>query len=169
MMAPFDRALEQLAHFEGGFSNNPLDRGGRTFRGITQKAYDAWRKRRHLPSQPVDLVTDEEHDLFYLEEYWQTAGCDQLPELLAIAVFDMAVNSGAWNAKLTLQEALRVRGDGVIGPVTIAAAKAEPDAVLLFLKRRGHFIQGDIRNHPGDVEFLGGWINRLLEQAWTHP
>jgi lysozyme family protein len=132
----FLQALELTLAYEGGFVNHPLDAGGATFRGVTQGAYDAFRKSKARLAQPVDRITDDELEAFYFEEYWQPAGCEQLPDALACAVFDMAVNSGTWNAKLTLQEALRVKCDGVIGPATVGAAKAEPDAVLLFLKKR---------------------------------
>lgn len=134
--------------------------------GVTQKTYDAWRKTTGQPLRPVDDMTDLELKAIYFSDYWTPCNCDALPENLARAVFDMAVNSGPWNAKLALQRSLRVRADGVIGPATIAAAKATPDAVLQFLKRRGAFIQEILIARPTQVAFLEGWLNRLLEQAW---
>lgn len=161
-------ALEQTLDFEGGFSNNPNDAGGRTYRGVTQSTYDAWRKLKGYGRQPVDLITDVELTALYNEEYWQPIAGDQLPAELAACVFDMAVNCGTWNAKLTLQEALRVKGDGVIGPATVGAAKDEPDAVLKFLRRRVAYYQALVRARPGQVEFLGGWMNRVVTLAWKY-
>lgn len=165
-MTPFDLALAQLYAFEGGFANNPLDRGGRTYRGITQSAYDNFRRRKQRTAQPVENASTAECDEFYREEYWDTAGCDQLPVQIAIAVFDMAVNSSPSAAKKTLQRALHVKDDGVIGPATIAAARSTPEVLLLFLEARGKFIAEILRARPSQVEFLGGWISRLLRQAW---
>lgn len=162
----FELALAQTLGFEGEFSNHPLDAGGRTYRGITQRAYDAFRRAKGRALQPVENVTDAELREFYFEEYWVPAGCEQLHASLARAVFDMAVNSGTWKAKLTLQAALGVKEDGVIGPATIAASKAARDPTLQFLKKRGAHYQAVIRARPSQVEFLGGWINRLLDQAW---
>jgi lysozyme family protein len=167
-MTAFEVALAQLYGFEGGFANNPLDHGGRTFRGVTQISYNAWRLARKLPIRPVEEATDAEITALYREVFWDTAGCDQLPVPLAIVVFDMAVNSNPINAKRTLQRALGVKDDGVIGPATIEAAKKTPDAVLLFLEARGKFIASIIRARSDQVEFLAGWITRLLRQAWTN-
>lgn len=162
----FHAALALTLDHEGGLSDHPLDRGGRTFRGVTQKTYDNFRKTIGQYLQPVERAEDWEVERIYHDDYWAPCNCDALPERLGQAVFDMAVNSGAWNAKLTLQEALRVRTDGVIGPKTITAAKATPDVTLRFLERRMAFIQELISARPSQVAFLEGWGVRLLRQAY---
>lgn len=163
----YDDALKTTLGFEGGLEDDARDHGGRTNYGITQTEYDNWRARHAQAKRPVDLIEDQEiHDL-YLEDYWTPCGCDILPPALAFAVFDMAVNSGTWNAKLTLQRALGVKTDGVIGPLTAAAASADPDIVLKYLKYRAGFITELITVRPGQSAFLHGWINRLLDQAWS--
>jgi lysozyme family protein len=149
---------------EGARSNRASDRGGYTNRGITQGLYDAWRVMHGLPSQTVDLITDDEHRALVLEEFWTPCKCDQLPGPIAAAVFDMAVNSGPLNAKRALQESLHVKVDGLIGDVTLAAANAAgADAVLDFLCARSALIRDDIEGHPADVDSLHGWIVRLLK------
>jgi lysozyme family protein len=163
----FDRALARVLGYEGGLSDNPADRGGRTDHGITQRTYDAWRTTTGQAKRPVDYVTDDEVRAIYLSDYWMPCNCDSLPENLAEAVFDMAVNSGVWNTKLALQRAVRVQADGVIGPQTVAAAQAAPDAVLAFLKQRAGLIAEILATKPSQTIFAGGWISRLLEQAWA--
>lgn len=166
MTSAFDRALERTLAYEGGYVNNPLDRGGPTNRGITQRAYDAWRKTTGQEPRSVDLVEDAEVRAIYLADYWMPCNCDSLPEPIGAAVFDMAVNSGVWNAKITLQNAVRVRADGVIGEATIAAANATPNALLRFLKGRAAFIAEILHERPTQCAFLEGWINRLLDQCY---
>lgn len=166
MTPTFLAALRRLEGLEGGIADHPDDRGGRTNRGITQTTYDHWRVTTGKEKRAVDLLEEIELQAIYFEDYWQMCNCEALPEALAYCVFDMAVNSGPWNAKLTLQRALNVRADGVIGPITIAAAKTVPEAALKYLKRRGGYIQEVISGRPSQVVFLGGWTNRLLEQAW---
>lgn len=165
-MSNFERALAQTLGFEGGVSDHPLDRGGLTKWGITQRAYDRWRVTTGAAKQTVLLCTVDEMRAIYRADYWEPCSCDELPPALARAVFDMAVNSGPAQAKRTLQRSLGVAADGVIGPVTIAAAQQHGN-VLAFLKRRGGFIQDAILTRPDQVAFLEGWISRLLDQAWN--
>ena len=47
--AAFEASLPFVLRWEGGFVDHPNDPGGRTNKGVTQKVYDAWRKRQGLP------------------------------------------------------------------------------------------------------------------------
>jgi lysozyme family protein len=162
----FEEALAKTLNFEGGYSNNRLDPGGRTNYGVTQRTYDAYRTTTGQAKQDVALIGDEEVRAIYLQDYWNPCNCDELPEKLAFAVFDMAVNSGVWNAKLALQRAAKVQQDGVIGPQTIAAVQ-EPDIVIAFLRQRAALVAEILVERPSQVVFAHGWIVRLLEQAWS--
>lgn len=162
----FEEALSFTLGVEGGVANVPGDRGGFTSHGITQATYDAWRTTTGQEKRAVDEISDEEIRAIYLADFWHPCNCDALPPMLALAVFDMAVNSGPWNAKLTLQRALHVQQDGVIGPGTIAAAERTPDAALEFIKARAGFIADEVAARPEQVKFLHGWVNRLLELCW---
>lgn len=166
LSSAFEQALAFVLGIEGGFANVAGDRGGLTNHGVTQRTYDAWRTTTGQSKQSVELITDEEIHAIYLADYWHPCNCDSLPPMLALAVFDMAVNSGPYNAKLTLQRAVHVQTDGVIGPATIAAAERTADAVLEFLRARAGFIAEVIEAHPEQVKFLHGWSNRLLELCW---
>lgn len=165
-MTTFDIALERTLGVEGGLSDDPLDRGGRTNYGITQPSYDAWRIATGQPRQQVDLITDAEVRAIYLADYWMPCRCDEMPAALATVVFDMAVNSGVWNAKLALQRALGVKTDGIVGSATLSAIATVPDIVLRFLKQRAGLVAEIVIDRPSQSAFLHGWINRLLDQAW---
>lgn len=170
-MSAFDRALAQTLGFEGGWANAPGDRGGHTNYGVTQRAYDAWRITTGQAKRGVEYITEDEVRALYLADYWMPCRCEDLPEPLALAVFDMAVNSGVMNAKHTLQSALGVKVDGILGVVTIATAAATDarSAVLRFLRKRAGYIQDVIIAHPSDVAFLEGWVVRLIDQAAEAP
>lgn len=165
MTPSFEAALARTLEHEGGYAHHPQDRGGATNRGITQRTYDNWRVTTGQPKQPVELIEDDEVRAIYHADYWKPVNGDSLPPKLAAAVFDWAVNSGVWNAKVGLQRALRVRTDGVIGPVTLAHAQATPDAVLRLLEERAEFIAEIVQEKPSQAVFLNGWIRRLLRQA----
>lgn len=167
-MTVFERALAVTLGFEGGISDNPLDAGGFTNHGVTQKTYDTWRTTTGQGKRPVSDITDYEIRAIYLSDYWMPCNCDSLPDNLALAVFDMAVNSGVWNAKLALQRAVHVQTDGVIGANTVAAANAAmPGIILDFLKQRGHLIAEILMEKPSQSAFAPGWISRLIEQTWA--
>lgn len=164
MSAAFDKALAFTLSpdVEGGLADVKGDRGGHTYRGLTQQLYDAWRARHFLAQQDVTRATDDEERAVLFEEFWVPCRCEEMPAGLGAAVFDMAVNSGTLNAALTLQHALSVRPDGQIGPLTLLAAANAGDVVLRFLRRRGGFYQEIVDERPAQVLFLEGWVNRLL-------
>lgn len=168
MTTPFDRALERTLGFEGGTADSPIDRGGFTHRGVTQRLYDAWRRKHKLPPNGVVFITDSELRQLYREEFWDLCRCSDLPDRVAGVLFDMAVNSGPRNAVQALQSGLGVRADGVVGDKTIAAARAAGDrAALLLLKARMAFIQELIADDPPQLGNLEGWGNRMLDLAWA--
>lgn len=164
MSAAFDKALAFTLGpgIEGGASNRVSDRGGATNRGVTQAEYESWRSRHGLGPQSVYMMADDELRALYYEDYWVPCRCEEMPPALGAAVFDMSVNSGAYNARITLQEALAVKVDGQIGDVTLLAAHNAPDAILKFLEARAGFYRDDLVAHARDIANLHGWINRLL-------
>jgi lysozyme family protein len=166
-MTPFDLAIEQTLGFEGATSNSVIDRGGFTHRGFTQGLYDRWRRAKGRKLQPVVLIDDDEVREIASEWFWMPCHCDEMRPELALAVFDMAFNSGQDDAIRALQIAVGATPDGKIGPKTLAAAQASDSMALLrFLKARGAHIQETIADDPPQLGNLEGWINRLLEQAW---
>ena len=56
----FDRALPHVLVHEGGKVDHPKDPGGRTNKGVTQRVYNAWRGKSHLPMRDVYLIDDLE-------------------------------------------------------------------------------------------------------------
>jgi lysozyme family protein len=56
----FAAALPFILRWEGGFVDDPDDRGGRTNKGVTQAVYQAWRADQGLPGQDVRQINDQE-------------------------------------------------------------------------------------------------------------
>jgi lysozyme family protein len=165
----FDRALKRTLGFEGGEANHPKDRGGHTYRGVTQRTYDAWRRKRNLALRRVTEIEDWEVRALAREEFWLPCACDQLPAALAMAVFDMAYHSGPHDAAMALQRAVGVKRDGKVGPHTIAAVRAAGhDVVRRFLHARAAEIQDILQRDPEQVAFLEGWIVRCIDESWYH-
>lgn len=157
-MSTFDSCLAFTLSEEGLNSDNPLDPGGRTRKGITQRTYDAWRDAHGLPRQDVWSMPDQEcHDI-YEQEYWEPSHANVLEPPLALCVFDAAVNMGIHKATELLQEAIGVPVDGIFGPVTLEKANAMDigDAVRFYHNRR----EMAYRAMSGFGRFGHGWLNR---------
>lgn len=120
-VTPFQRAFERTVGHEGGYVNNPADPGGETKFGISKRSY---------PAEDIPNLTLERARQIYFRDFWNTTRCEYLPGFVSLELFDAAVNHGPKPAIRLVQRALRVTDDGVVGPVTIAAADAIHPAVF---------------------------------------
>ena len=152
-MSDFEKAFALVMRFEGGYSNDSRDPGGETKFGISKRAYP------HLDI--VNLTEDQAKDIYHTD-YWQGIYGDLLPYPINVLIFDAAVNHGKKRAVRMLQEALKIKSDGLIGEQTIKAVKSASDefcAVYLakrarqYAKTRNFAIYGD------------GWLKRLFVLA----
>lgn len=132
-MSAFEDSLAFVLRpdIEGGISNRPDDPGGLTFQGITQATYDRWRDRNRLVPRPVTKASPDEVATIYRQDYWSSVHLDDLPDKIAIAVFDAGVNVGPNTSVGFLQSALRINVDGINGKGTSAATVAFPDEKML--------------------------------------
>lgn len=160
-MSGFAQALPIVLRREGGYVNDPVDRGGATNFGVTQGTYDAWRRRQGAGPRPVTMIEQAEVDAIYYE-YWVDAKCDALPWPASAAQFDAAVNHGPRAAARLLQRALNVKADGIVGPVTLAAAEGVDldELVNEMLWERVRFYRHI--SEGAQLKFLRGWLGRII-------
>lgn len=118
----FKTAVKIVLDHEGGYVNHPNDPGGETKYGISKRSY---------PNEDIKNLTIERVKEIYRADYWLPLEAFELGDTLTTLLFDMAVNMGKRRAARCLQDALGVMGDGIIGPATIAAAKAKPARELV--------------------------------------
>lgn len=85
----FEKAVEFILKWEGGYVNNPADPGGETKFGISKKAY---------PKLDIKNLTEGDVRVIYFNDYWLKAGCDRLDWPLCLVHFDTAVNTGRGRA-----------------------------------------------------------------------
>lgn len=124
-------AFSWILSAEGGYSNVAADRGGETLYGLSRRAY---------PNLDFNTLNFDKAKRIYHRDYWRVCRCDELPNVLAIAVFDAAVNHGPRMAVEMLQRAIKAKPDGIIGPNTLVAIDRHNhnDLLTLYLARRGH-------------------------------
>ena len=140
---------------------HPRDPGGYTRLGITLTTLRNYRGDPTLVYSALDALSLEEIKDIYYSQYWLAVRADELPRGLDYAVFDCAVHSGPRRAAFLLQESLRVRRDGIIGPQTVAAAKEMnvQDVIREFSERRQKFLA----ELPHAAVFGRGWRRRVEE------
>lgn len=156
----FDRAVSVILRHEGGYVDHPLDPGGATNHGVTRRTL-AQARGRPVSKAEVMALTKAEASLIYRTRYWDRIRAEELPAGVDLLVFDAAVNSGPRQAVLWLQRTLGVAADGVIGPLTLdAAKKADARAVIVAYGRLRLAFLSRLAAWPA---FGRGWTRRVRE------
>lgn len=157
----FDAALYFTLYFEGGFSNHPADKGGRTYRGILQTEYDAYRYSRGLP--PLDVARISESELLEIyQSYWNNSRAASMHPALAIVMFDTAVNFGISNSVTFLQQALGLPQSGVFDARTMNALASANNKNTAFqmINERIIYRYKRVQEDPSQMAFFRGWLSR---------
>lgn len=152
-MSAFDSAFATVVGLEGGYTNDPRDPGGETRYGISKRAN---------PDLDIKNLTLDQAKARYLANYWQPAGCTDLPPFAALLAFDCSVNQGPEVALQFMQSAVGVKVDGELGPKTRAAfAAVRPVELAKFMALRAARYVTD----KNFATYGHGWFNRLFELA----
>ena len=162
MKANFDACFARIIKSEGGYVNDPADRGGETNLGVTVGAWGAYLGRAINPGEMKALTVDAVKP-FYRSMYWDKVKGDDLPKGVDYAVFDFAVNAGVGRAAKFLQRSVGAVDDGAIGPGTLAlVAKITPGKLLeKFAEQKEAFYNTLADKNPTQQKFLKGWMNRV--------
>jgi lysozyme family protein len=162
MKENFDASFARIIKSEGGYVNDPLDRGGETNLGVTIGAWGAYLNRDIQPGE-MKLLTQDTVKPFYRSMYWDKVKGDDLPVGVDYAVFDFAVNAGVGRAAKFLQRAVGVVDDGIIGSGTLGqVAKTDPSNLLEnFANQKQRFYNRLADTNPSQQKFLKGWLARV--------
>lgn len=171
-MADFTKAHERVAQYEGGWANDPVDRGGETYAGIARKFHPSWKgwpivdsvkgkRRGDYIKHPAlkSAILD-----FYRANFWDKMRGDQIhSQRVADLVYDWYVNSGAKGIK-EVQEAAGVTADGKIGPQTLAALNRHNEEELMdkLIAARVMFFAEIVSENHTQAKFIKGWMKRAL-------
>lgn len=139
----FQKALSFVLKWEGGYVNDPNDKGGATNKGITQSTYNSWLRSKGRNLIDVKVISDKDVRDIYYYNYWLKAGCDKMTEKFAILSFDTAINMGVSRVNEFLRE----------------AEWKSPEKFLL--ARIAKYLE--FAKVKGQEKFLQGWLNRVID------
>lgn len=189
-MANFKTAYDMIMTHEGGYSNDPDDAGGETYKGVSRKYHPDWEgwtiidqlkdssnfpgNLSHSP-QLREMVTQ-----FYKDKYWDVFWGDRIPvQSLATELFDISVNLGRKRSVRFLQRALNllnrnqqnypdISEDGVFGPNTMDTLNQylsidDVNYLLIILNslQGNHYIEY-MEGAPEQEKFARGWLKRVV-------
>lgn len=113
-MADFNIALSKVLRKEGGYVNNPSDKGGETYKGISRKYHPLsimWKYIDRYKEECGGITTKFKRKIdadksisaevasIYKKQYWDPFKFDTVPnQKIAEQVFDDAVNRGVAKA-----------------------------------------------------------------------
>ena len=164
----FDKAFNEVIGFEGGYVNNPADKGGETKFGISKRSY---------PNVDIKNLTLDEAKEIYYKDFWNTKFIELSlidDEAIAIELFDTGVNMGIKTASKLMQESLNLMNrnqkdwndlkiDGFCGFKTLRAYKKARKAILLKVLNGMQFCKYKeiCENDPTQETFFNGWMKRV--------
>lgn len=146
-MADFKTAYSKTAIVEGGYANDPDDRGGETYKGLARKMEPGWEGwplidiiKKQVGTKPdvINRAAEANPGLqmlvhsAYKNSYWNVMNLDLVQDQrVANELYDTGVNMGTGRAGLFFQRALNcvnrngdlfadLKLDGVIGAKTVA-------------------------------------------------
>ena len=181
-LSTFLRAHDFVQRWEGGsaFTVDPNDPGGATKYGVS------FRFLQNLPLKDADVnrdrvvcwrdvqaLTHEQATSIFLRYFWLVLRCDELPERLALAIYDTAVNCGRTRAAGWLQREVGAKVDGIIGPKTVEAVRRQlilgrdllEELIIcrnVLARRECHYI-ALADEHDWARKYRRGWMNRTRD------
>lgn len=187
-MSYFLDAYTTTLHHEGGYVNDPDDRGGETYKGISRiynPTWNGWSVIDQLKNKSdfpqcleCDNILQDSVKKFYKIKYFDDYRGDEMPQGLAMEMFDTSVNMGVGRAITFLQTTLNVLNrnqqlypdmveDGSYGPTTHKCLNSylQTDTVDLLCKvmnvlQGNHYINY-MKKSPVQEKYARGWFERV--------
>lgn len=179
MKDKFNTAFDATMGHEGLYSNDPMDPGGETYRGISRRFFPDWEGWAALARHASFAELDGMVRRFYRKEFWDKCNLDPFPADIGAEIFDSAVNCGQKKACMWLQQSLNllnrngqdyadIKEDGLIGWGTTHALEThltkEKSTVMVLkvlnLLQGKHYLE-IMKNTPSQERFARGWISRV--------
>lgn len=162
-MADAKKLIPWIKKWEGGFVNDPIDRGGATNKGITISTFRFYYGAA-MTVEDLRNTSDSQWQQIFELGYWKPwkADCIHSQSLANICV-DWGWASGTKTAIRQVQMLIGVDVDGIVGTQTLSAINsADPESLFDKIKEaRLAFIRGIVLRNPPQARFSRGWTNRI--------
>lgn len=190
-MADFNIAYKITLNFEGGYANNPSDKGGETYMGIARNIETKWSGwsiidniKSKVGNSPASINAAASANIalqqlvqnVYKSSYWDTLNLTLLQDQkVANKMYDIGVNMGIVTVGKFLQRALNIAAnaglvvDGKVGRKTISAFNSLGSGNKLIVWKMLNALQGAryisiIEANQSQRQFFRGWYSRVFEQ-----
>jgi lysozyme family protein len=187
-MADFLKSYNKLKVYEGVYNNNPVDKGGETFRGISRHYHPDWKGWKLIDFAKEgdnfynDLLGDSELAVmvkdFYRENYWNNfRGDDLANQVIADELLELTVNLGLLDGIEIIQSVINLLNrneklyydiivDGILGDETLKTLKISLNKngerlffnVMNFYQAMQYIL---IMEGTPDNELFIGWFKRV--------
>lgn len=148
--------LDKVGVIEGGYVNNPNDRGGETNHGVTLRFLQS--VQPGATSADLKGLTKDKARKLFDEHFVRRPGFDQLPDVVQAEAVALGINAGIPRAIKVLQKAAGVKQDGHLGPETLAAVKGLSNEEIK--QAVDQYYIDLVERNPSQRQFLKGWLNR---------
>lgn len=146
-----------ILFWEGGFVDDPHDKGGATNKGVTIGTFRQYFGKCQTV-QDLKNITDAQWLYIFKQGFWDRWQADRIgSQSIANLVVDWLYNSGS-HGITKVQAILGVKVDGIVGPKTLDALNSK-DRLVLFNQiheAREKFYRG----LSGFPRYGKGWLNR---------
>ncbi len=180
-----------VAKWEGGYVDDPADKGGATKMGVTIGAWKLMGYDKNgdgiITKEDIKLLDTKDFALI-LKKYWNKWNADNIAnQSIANILVDWYWGSGKWGIVIPQRDllGLGVNSDGVVGPTTLGLLndmiQADPkgtfdkifalrikflhniaaSSVAAYEKKIGRKATEKEKMKHTNARFLKGWLNRL--------
>lgn len=166
-MANVSKLLPIILQWEGGFNEDPLDKGGATNMGVTLQTWKSCGYDKDMDGDidkdDVKILEKSDVQIVLKKYYWDRWKADKiLNQSVANILVDWVWGSGSWGIKIP-QRILGCTQDGLVGPKTLEKLNSFNQQELFnqIKQARLDFVDGIVERDPTQQRFIKGWKNRI--------